>query len=92
VWHVPRSNWMRRESTGTNFTLKLATSGMTSVGRARFKSPLAHVSDWPRVFGSGASSFRDDSLWPAGRLHGVGCRRRFGVGLLGRVGSVVSVT
>jgi hypothetical protein len=42
VWHVPRSNWMRRESTGAHFTLKLANSGMTSVGRARFKSPLAH--------------------------------------------------
>jgi hypothetical protein len=39
---VPRSNWMRRESTGAHFTLKLANSGMTSVGRARFKSPLAH--------------------------------------------------
>jgi hypothetical protein len=33
---------MRRESTGAHFTLKLANSGMTSVGRARFKSPLAH--------------------------------------------------
>ena len=42
MWHVPRSNWMRRESTGAHFTLKLANSGMTSVGRARFKSPLAH--------------------------------------------------
>jgi hypothetical protein len=42
VWHVPRSNWMRRESTGAHFTLKLANSGSTSVGRARFKSPLAH--------------------------------------------------
>ena len=42
VWHVPRSNWMRRESTGAHFTLKLANSGRTSVGCARFKSPLAH--------------------------------------------------
>ena len=47
--HVPRSNWMKRESTGAHFTLKLASSGRTSVGRARFKSLLAHVSDWPRV-------------------------------------------
>ena len=45
VWHMPRSNWMRRESTGAHFTLKLANSGMTSVGRARFKSPLAHQYD-----------------------------------------------
>ena len=43
LWHVPRSNWMRRESTGAHFTLKLANSGMTSVGRAWFKSPLAHL-------------------------------------------------
>ena len=42
MWHVPRSNWMRRESTGAHFTLKLANSGLTSVGSARFKSPLAH--------------------------------------------------
>src|SRR5215213_9699093 len=42
VWHVPRSNWMRPESTGVDSTLKSANSGMTSVGRARFKSPLAH--------------------------------------------------
>src|SRR4249919_1095428 len=42
LWHVPRSNWMRRESTGAHFTLKLPDSGRTSVGRARFKSPLAH--------------------------------------------------
>jgi hypothetical protein len=42
VWHVPRSNWMRRESTAAHFTLKLANSASTSVGRARFKSPLAH--------------------------------------------------
>jgi hypothetical protein len=42
VWHEPRSNWMRRESTGAHFTLKSAITGMTSVGRARFKSPLAH--------------------------------------------------
>jgi hypothetical protein len=34
---------------GAHFTLKLASSGSTSVGRARFKSLLAHVSDWPRV-------------------------------------------
>jgi hypothetical protein len=39
---VPRSNWMRRESTGAHFTLKLANAGMTSVGGAWFKSPLAH--------------------------------------------------
>jgi hypothetical protein len=32
---------MRPESTGAHFTLKLANSGMTSVGRARFKSPHA---------------------------------------------------
>jgi hypothetical protein len=43
VWHVPRSNWMRRESTGAHFTLKLANPGRMSVGRARFKSPLAHL-------------------------------------------------
>ena len=43
VWHEPRSNWMRRESPGAHFTLKLANSGSTSVGRARFKSPLAHI-------------------------------------------------
>ena len=43
LWHVPRSNWMRRESTGAHFTLKLPDSGRTSVGRARFKSPLAHT-------------------------------------------------
>jgi hypothetical protein len=43
VWHMPRSNWMKREATGAHFTLKLANSGMTSVGRARFKSPLAHI-------------------------------------------------
>jgi hypothetical protein len=39
VWHMPRSNWMRRESTGAHFTLKLANSGRTSVGSTRFKSP-----------------------------------------------------
>ena len=39
---------MRRESTGAHFTLKLANSGMTSVGRARFKSPLAHTCDVAR--------------------------------------------
>ena len=49
VWHGPRSNWMRRELTGAHLTLKLANSGRTSVGRARFKSLLAHVNDWPRV-------------------------------------------
>jgi hypothetical protein len=43
VWHEPRSNWMRRELTGAHFTLKLTNSGRTSVGRARFKSPLAAV-------------------------------------------------
>jgi hypothetical protein len=43
VWHEPRSNWTRWESTGAYFTLKLAESGMMSVGRARFKSPLAHT-------------------------------------------------
>jgi hypothetical protein len=48
VWHLPRSIWVQREVTGTHFTLKLANSGMTSVGRARFKSPLAHQYD-PRV-------------------------------------------
>jgi hypothetical protein len=48
VWHEPRSNWMRWESTGAHFTLKLANSGMTSVGRARFKSLLAHQYD-PRT-------------------------------------------
>jgi hypothetical protein len=48
VWHVPRSNRMRRESTGTHLTLKLANSGRTSVGRARFKSPLAHLSEIQR--------------------------------------------
>jgi hypothetical protein len=45
VWHVPRSNWMRRESTEAHFTLELANLGSTSVGRARFKSPLAHQYD-----------------------------------------------
>ena len=34
---------MRRESTGAHFALKLANSGRMSVGRARFKSPLAHI-------------------------------------------------
>jgi hypothetical protein len=34
---------MRRESTGAHFTLKLANAGMTSVGGAWFKSPLAHT-------------------------------------------------
>jgi hypothetical protein len=42
VWHLARSNWTRRESTGADLTLKLANSGRTSVGRTRFKSPLAH--------------------------------------------------
>ena len=46
VWHVPRSNWVKRESTGAHFTLKLANSGRTSVGGAWFKSPLAHSSSW----------------------------------------------
>jgi hypothetical protein len=41
VWHGPRSNGMRRESTGAHFTLKLAESGRRSVGGAWFKSPLA---------------------------------------------------
>ena len=49
MWHEPRSNWMRRESTGAHFTLKLANSGMTSVGRARFKSPLAHQYENPSL-------------------------------------------
>jgi hypothetical protein len=43
VWHA-RSNWMRRESTGAHFTLKLANSGSTSVGRARFFSAIAAIS------------------------------------------------
>jgi hypothetical protein len=30
---------------GGNFTLRLAESGTVSVGRARFKSPLAHQYD-----------------------------------------------
>jgi hypothetical protein len=42
VWHVPCSNWLRRDSTGAHFTLNLANPGLTSVCRARFKSPLAH--------------------------------------------------
>jgi hypothetical protein len=45
VWHGPRSNGMRRESTGAHFTLKLAESGRRSVGGAWFKSPLAHQCD-----------------------------------------------
>jgi hypothetical protein len=44
VWHAPRSNWMRRESTGAHFTLKLANLGRTSVGDGWFKSPVAHNS------------------------------------------------
>jgi hypothetical protein len=42
VWHMPRSNWMRRESTGTHFTLKPPKLGTVSVVWAWFKSPLAH--------------------------------------------------
>jgi hypothetical protein len=64
VWHEPRSNWMRWESTGAHFTLKLAESGMTSVGRARFKSLLAHVNDWPRVLDPGLRPLRDSGLLP----------------------------
>ena len=29
VWHAPRSNWMRRESTGTHFTLRTGRAGKT---------------------------------------------------------------
>jgi hypothetical protein len=42
VWHLPRSNWKRRDSTGTHSTLRLTESGTVSVDCARFKSPLAH--------------------------------------------------
>jgi hypothetical protein len=64
VWHVPRSNWMRWESTGAHFTLKLANSGRTSVGGAWFKSLLAHVSDWPWVPDPGLRPLRDSGLLP----------------------------
>jgi hypothetical protein len=79
VWHELRSNWMRRESTGAHFTLKLTSSGMTSVGRTRFKSPLAHVSDWPRTrgfvrYGTADFSGRTPQMF--------GCRRCCGVFLL----------
>ena len=42
VWHMPGSNWRRRDSTGTHSTLRLTESGTVSVDCARFKSPLAH--------------------------------------------------
>ena len=64
VWHVPRSNWMRRELTESHFALKLANLGMMSVGRAWFKSLLAHVSDWPRVPDPGLRPLRDSGLLP----------------------------
>jgi hypothetical protein len=81
VWHEPCSNWMRREFTGAQFTLKLARSGTTSVVDARFKSPLAHVSDWPRSrtrgfvrCGTADFSRRTPQMF--------GCRRCCGVFLL----------
>jgi hypothetical protein len=49
---------------GVHFTLKLANSGRMSVGRARFKSLLAHVSDWPRVPDPGLRPLRDSGLLP----------------------------
>ena len=39
VWHVPRSNWMRRESTGAHFTLKLANSGSDERGSRPVQIP-----------------------------------------------------
>jgi hypothetical protein len=64
VWHMPRSNWMRPEATGTHFTLKLAESSRTGVGWTRFKSLLAHVSDWPRVPDPGLRPLRDSGPLP----------------------------
>jgi hypothetical protein len=81
VWHGPRSNWMKRESTGTHFTLKLAKQGTVSVGGARFKSLLAHVSDWPRVLDLGLRPLRDSGLLPS-TPQMFGCRRCCGVFLL----------
>jgi hypothetical protein len=46
VWHMPRSNWMRRESTGGHFTLKLANSGIASVV-APGSSPPSRTSTTP---------------------------------------------
>ena len=61
VWHVPRSNWMRRESTGAHFTLKLANSGSMSVGRARFIPPRAQSDGIPLVLLLPLLRFRPES-------------------------------
>jgi hypothetical protein len=68
VWHGPRSNRVKRESTGVHFTLKLAESGTTSVGCLRFKSPLAHQYD-PRP-DLGLYGIRGRSRKPMGARRG----------------------
>ena len=52
----PRGNGSEPEGTGHRFHAQDGGSGAMSVVFLRFNSPLAHVSDWPRVLGSGASS------------------------------------
>jgi hypothetical protein len=42
-WHLPRSNWMQRELTEANFTLRLAEKAQRAQEAPRFKSPLAHT-------------------------------------------------
>jgi hypothetical protein len=64
VWHGPRSNGMRRESTGAHFTLKLAESGRRSVGGAWFKSPLAHNPVRGADFASLTSSWHQLQVMP----------------------------
>ena len=73
----------KREATGGNGT-PVSRSGRRSRvirrGVPTFNSPLAHVSGWPRVLGSGALSISDRAAVRCARLQVFGCRRRFGVG------------
>lgn len=78
--HAPEVTGGNRRQRNTAFTLTIVVHAGLSVVFLRFNSPLAHVSGWPRVFGSGALSISDRAAVRCARLQVFGCRRRFGVG------------
>ena len=49
---------------GNSFHAQTAQLGTVSVVWAWFKSPLAHISDWPRVPDPGLRPLRDSGLLP----------------------------
>ncbi len=78
----PRGNGSQSEPTGHRLTLTTVVHAGLSVVCLRFNSPLAHVSGWPRVLGSGASAVSDRLAWRTIGFQVFGCRRRVGVALL----------